>query len=186
LRRYYITDRHAAGGAEALLGCIERAISQGVEMIQIREKDLDTRALLELTRRAVSLAFLSRAKILVNTRVDVALTAHADGVHLPAGSISPELVRRITVPAFLIGVSCHTISELQRADREGADFAVYGPVFASAGKGEPIGIAGLNAGVAAVRIPVYALGGVNKKNAADCLAAGAAGVAAISWFQRGD
>jgi thiamine-phosphate pyrophosphorylase len=186
VRRYYITDRHSAGGCDAVLRAIERAIADGVDMIQIREKDLSARELLELTKRAVALASRSTTKILVNTRTDVALAAAADGVHLPAGSVSPETVREVVPAGFLVGVSCHEIRELRRAESEGADFAVYGPVFASPGKGDPIGIEGLKAGVAAVRIPVYALGGVNKKNAADCLAAGAAGVAAITWFQESE
>ncbi|HET8548749.1 MAG TPA: thiamine phosphate synthase [Bryobacteraceae bacterium] len=183
MRRYYITDRHSAGGIGALLICIERAIADRVDMIQIREKDLYARDLLELTRRAVLLASASATRILVNTRVDVALAANAHGVHLPAGSVSPERVRAISPAGFLTGVSCHSIDELRCAERERADFAVYGPVFPSRGKGEPLGLRALQEGAAAVRIPVFALGGVNRKNAADCLAAGAAGVAAITWFQ---
>jgi thiamine-phosphate pyrophosphorylase len=183
VRRYYITDRHAAGGVERLLQFIERAVADSVEMIQIREKDMSSRELLELTRRTVALAAAGSTRILVNTRVDVALAANADGVHLPGSSIAPDLLRRIVPPGFVCGVSCHTPEELRRAEREGADFAVYGPVFASPGKGTPIGLEGLREGVAGVRLPVYALGGINKKNAADCLAAGAVGVAAITMFQ---
>jgi thiamine-phosphate pyrophosphorylase len=169
-----------------LLRCIERAVAGGIEMIQIREKDLTARELLDLTSRAVALAGPGRTRILVNTRVDVALATGAHGVHLPSGSVSPETVRRIVPAGFLIGVSCHDLSELRAASREEADFVVYGPVFATAGKGEPIGLDGLKAGVEAIPIPVYALGGVNNKNAADCLAAGAVGVAAITWFQKCD
>ena len=167
-----------------MLRFVEQAIADGVDLIQIREKDMSTRELLDLSRHAVALAYSSATKILVNSRADVALVAGADGVHLPAESISPLIMRRVVPPGFLIGVSCHEVAELRRAELDAADFAFYGPVFATPGKGAPIGLNGLRAGVSAVKLPVYALGGVNKKNAADCLAAGAAGVAAITWFQK--
>ena len=184
MRRYYITDSRAAGGIEPLLVYVDRAIAGGVEMIQVREKHLPARQLLELTRRIVSLAAGTSTRILVNTRVDVALAAGASGVHLPSDAISPARWRTIVPPGFLIGVSCHTTDELHRAEVEGADFAVYGPVFPSPGKGAPIGVEGLAQGVRATRLPVYALGGIDKEKAATCLQLGAAGVAAISWLQR--
>lgn len=185
MRRYYITDSRAAGGIEEVLRFLERAIRDGVAMIQVREKHLPARQLLELTRRAVALSAGTATRILVNTRVDVALAAGAGGVHLPGASISPARWREILPMGFLIGVSCHTIHELREAEHDGADFAVYGPVFPSPGKGAPIGIDGLTQAIRGTSLPVYALGGIDKTNAATCLRAGAAGVAAISWFQRG-
>ncbi len=150
-------------------------------MIQIRAKDLSARELSNLVRSVLRVAQSSR--ILVNTRNDVALACGAHGVHLPAGSMAPYLIRRIAPAGFLIGVSCHTIAELRAAEREGADFAVYGPVFPSVTKSlTPIGIEAFREAAASVRLPVYPLGGVTAKNAPQCIEAGAAGVAGISLF----
>ncbi len=172
MNRYCITDS---------LAISERAAREGVEMIQIRAKELSARHLADLVRSVLRVA--SRSQILVNTRTDVALACGAHGVHLPAGSMSPLTVRRITPAGFLIGVSCHTIEELRAAEREGADFAVYGPVFPSITKSlTPIGLDAFHEAASAVRLPVYALGGVTAENAAQCIAAGAAGVAGISLF----
>jgi thiamine-phosphate pyrophosphorylase len=172
MNRYCITDS---------LEVAERAARDGVEMIQIRAKEFSTRALADLVRGAVACA--GRSKILVNTRTDVALACAAHGVHLPAGSMSPDTIRRIAPPGFLIGVSCHTVEELRAAEREGADFAVYGPVFPSVTKSfTPIGIDAFRQAAASVRLPIYALGGVTVQNASQCIAVGAAGVAGISLF----
>ena len=150
-------------------------------MIQIRAKELSGRDLARLVRAAKAVAGQSR--LLVNTRVDIALACGAAGVHLPAGSISPEAIRRIAPLGFLIGVSCHTIDELRAAWNENADFAVYGPVFPSVTKPvTPIGIEALREACAAVPLPVYALGGVTAENAAICIETGAVGIAGISLF----
>src|ERR1041384_3215431 len=112
--RYYITDRHAAGGTEPLIGFIEQALRSGVEWIQVREKDLSAKDLCELVRRVTHLPNPHGSRILVNSRMDVALACDAHGVHLPSGSPAPGILRAIAPAGFLIGVSAHSLDELRR------------------------------------------------------------------------
>jgi len=182
--RCHITDRRAAGGTEALLALIERNARSGIDWIQIREKDLDARSLAALVEQALLRA--GNARILVNSRADIALACGAAGLHLPADSPAPSAWRPICPPGFLIGVSCHGIDDLIEAEQRGADYALFSPVFRPLSKDDPRpvhGLEGLRRACAAVRIPVLALGGITAENAPLCLAAGAAGVAGITLFQ---
>jgi thiamine-phosphate pyrophosphorylase len=172
--------------ADAGLGpWLEALAAAGVDGVQVRRKELADRALLALVERARSL--LPRSTLLVNGRLDVALAAGADGVHLPSSGLSTGEVRRLaeTLGAeLLVGRSTHHPDEVVRARDEGADYVTFGPVYATPGKarfGEPPGLAGLER-ACAVGLPVLALGGVDSGRLASVAAAGAAGAAGIRMF----
>lgn len=183
--RCYITHSPTLA-TESVLDAIGRNLRAGVTWVQIREKHLPARTLFDLVGAARKLPNPHGSKILVNSRVDVALAAGADGAHLPAASPAAPIWRRIVPAGFLIGVSCHSVEDVREAQDEGADYALFGPVFAPISKSggiEPRGLEDLARAAAAVRMPVLALGGVTRENSAACISAGAAGVAGISLFQ---
>jgi thiamine-phosphate pyrophosphorylase len=154
--------------------------------VQIREKDLPARELYEVARTARALPNARAVKLLVNTRVDVALAAGLDGVHFPAGSPDAGLWRGIVPGGFLLGVSCHTVEEAVAAAAAGASYVTLAPVFAPRSKAAsppPLGLEALALAVRRTSIPVLALGGITEHSAAACAAAGAAGIAGISLFQ---
>jgi thiamine-phosphate pyrophosphorylase len=204
---YYITDRRQLPGEQpnALLRRIAEAARAGVDYIQLREKDLCSRELERLARECVGVVRENSplTKLLINARTDVALACDADGVHLPDGDLPASEVRalwmKVSHRAPLIGVSAHSVADVRYAESHGADFAVLAPIFEkvqTTAKG--IGLAALREACSALAAPgdveapyqggfhVLALGGVNLANAADCLRAGAAGVAGIRLFQSGD
>ena len=206
---YYITDRRQFPGTEGeqrarLLAKIAEASRAGVDLIQLREKDLPARELERLVREAVSAVGENsggRTKLLVNSRVDVAIAAGADGVHVRADDVAASEARVIFskagVHAPMIGVSCHAVSKVRLAESHGADFAVFAPVFEKSGApGQglaalraacgQIPARGIEAAVPAGQMPVLALGGITLQNAHACLEAGAAGVAAIRLFQENE
>jgi thiamine-phosphate pyrophosphorylase len=159
----------------ALAGAPEAAV-------QLRAKHLQGRALLEAAETLRPLAPL----LLINDRVDVALAAGADGVHLPSRGLDVKNVRPVVPKGFLIGVSTHSLAEARMAQRGGADYVVFGPVFASPGKGAPVGTTSLAEVVQTLSIPVFALGGVTAENAGECVKAGARAACIGAVFKTPD
>jgi thiamine-phosphate pyrophosphorylase len=183
---YYITDRRSC--SLPILHQIQQAIEASVDFIQIREKDLATGPLLELASRARELAKGTRSKILMNDRVDVALAARLDGIQLGHHSVDPRTLRKQTEGTnLLIGVSVHSMDEFLLASEGGASFVTLGPIFVTPSKsayGPPLGLELLGQVCQRASIPVLALGGMSLENYRSCLAAGAAGIAAIRLFQE--
>ncbi len=159
-------------------------MSAKIDLVQIREKQLSAKVLYQLSTSAAGITRGSSTKLLVNDRSDVALAAGADGVHLMSLSLPPKIVRLTISTEFLIGVSTHSSVEAAAARRGGADFVVFGPVFDTPSKrqyGTAVGLAELKKVTSELApFPVLALGGVTAENVADCIQAGAAGIAAIS------
>jgi len=182
--RYYITDRAQLGSDAALIDNITAQLSAGVDMIQIRERDLCARELHALSERVLNLPNPHGSRILLNDRTDVALAAGVHGVHLRSRSVPPFRVRAIAPADFLIGVSCHSVEDVRQAADEGASFAVLGPISAVAGKSPAVGIQVLAEAARSVTVPVLALGGIRVEHIEACIRAGAAGVAGISLFQE--
>lgn len=164
-RLYLITDRHVIKGGDLIAAC-EAALSAappGSVALQLREKDLPARELYELALRLREICTRAGAPLIVNDRVDVAMAANADGLHLPFDSIGVSMARKLLGPKRLIGVSTHSPPDVSGAAREGADFAVFGPVFDPLSKpatGPAWGASGLKAACSAGAIPVFALGGM--------------------------
>ncbi|HKH47876.1 MAG TPA: thiamine phosphate synthase [Thermoanaerobaculia bacterium] len=176
-----ISDRRSLADGD-LPGWLSRLGAAGVDAVQIREKDLDDCALWEIARAARAM-LPSTTRLLVNGRADIAFAAGADGVHLPSDGVPPGALRRRFGPGLLLGVSTHTVDEVERARDAGADYATFGPVWETPGKGTATGTGAL-ARAAASGLPVFALGGVTIDRFGEAAAAGAAGVAAIRLFQR--
>jgi len=205
---YYITDRTQFLGDEPtrrrlLLTKIAEAVRAGLDYIQLREKDLSTRELEHLARKATQIVQelrtenrQLRTRLLINSRTDIAIAVGADGVHLRSDDIPVPEARNIWAHALsggshpsarspLIGVSCHTQADVLRAQSQGADFVVFAPVFEKkdGAATQPAGLAALHEACQA-KVPVLALGGVTLENARSCLQTGAAGIAAIRLFQE--
>lgn len=188
---YLITDRHLVAPAlrlpeqlAVLREWLVRAARAGIDWIQIREKDLDSRTLCDFAGSIVRDTRRYGSKILVNERIDIALAAGADGVHLTSSSIPAGRVRELAGEKLLIGASTHSAAELASVE-SAADFAVLGPVFETASKagyGPPLGLDRFAGMVRETRLPVIALGGIDETRVESAVRAGAAGVAGISMF----
>ena len=185
---YFISDgsmneRNYDRSSVVLLRHIALVVAASIPLIQIREKQLTARSLFGLAVQAVLICKGSATKLLINDRLDVALAAGADGVHLTGRSVRPDIARSSHPTGFVIGVSAHSSGEVTAASASGADFAVYGPVFNSPGKATAVGLESLREAVeAAGNLPVLGLGGIDEGNYRDVLATGAAGFAAIRFL----
>lgn len=217
---YYITDRKQFPGTDgdqrrAVLDRIRAAAAAGIEYVQLREKDLSAKQLETLAREALKIVrdYANKTRLLINSRIDVALAVGADGVHLTGADISASDARAIWALSILgtksaalpsswvIAVSCHSAVEVRLAESHGADFVVLAPIFEKAGSNAPaLGLEALRfatrrgelpdarveAGDQRAHVPVFALGGVTVANAMDCIRHGASGIAGIRLFQHGN
>jgi thiamine-phosphate pyrophosphorylase len=178
---YLITDRAQTNG-RPLLDVIDAALHAGIRAVQLRERDLTTRELLMLAERLRERTRNAGAALLINDRVDVALACDADGIHLPTHSFAVADARALLGPQRLIGVSTHTPAEVAAAARDGANFAVFGPIYDTPSKrpyGAPLGLDALREARAAAPLPLFAIGGVDLEHVAAVRHAGADGVAVI-------
>jgi thiamine-phosphate pyrophosphorylase len=187
LRLYALVDPERAAGRP--LGDLARLLAQGgATLIQLRDKRADTRVMVEEARAIKAAVAPSRVPLIVNDRVDVALAAGADGVHVGQEDMHPADARRLLGPNAIIGLSVKTLAQAAAAPLEHLDYVAIGGVFATSSKDNPdppIGLNGLRAIAAAVRarkpgFPTGAIAGIDATNAADVIGAGADGVAVIS------
>lgn len=190
-----VTDRRRLAGAHASLADARRclvaqarhAAAAGIHLIQLRERDLEAADLAEVARDLVAVTRGTATRLVVNDRLDVALTCGADGVHLRGDSIPIAEARRIAPGGFLIGRSVHSSGEAAQA--AGADYLIAGAVFPTQSKPSAqtlLGLGGLRAIVAAANAPVLAIGGVAEDRCDGVAAAGAAGIAAIGLFMAAE
>ena len=174
------TDLNFEDSRRQILDIVRIALEENISLIQIREKQLSARRLFELAAAASEITRGTATHLLVNDRADIAFAARADGVHLTASSLPVTVIRNGFPKEFVIGVSTHTFDATSKAAKDGADFAVFGPIFDSPGKGDPVGIEALSEVCERSRpFPVIGLGGIDGTNFESVLATGASGIAAI-------
>ncbi len=177
-----ITDN--AANSQQIISVVTNACENGVRTVQLRQKNMHARELWQLANKLRQLTAEYRAFLTINGRLDIALAVNADGVHLSEKDLSPQVVKKLK-PSLTVGVSTHSVESALRAQQEGADYVVFGPIFETPSKiafGPPQGISRLEMVTQLLSIPVIAVGGISFEQAAACLAAGAYGIAAIGAF----
>ncbi len=180
-----VSGQGSRGGQpeRSLSVAVRKALKGGVRVLQLREKDMQTRELLKLAYRMRKLTGEFGARLFINERFDIALAVGADGVHLTQNSIPVGAVRDAVGKRLMIGVSTHSLKEARVAEKGGADFITLGPVYRTSSKlkyGVPVGLDTLSRVCAKIKIPVFAIGGIKRQRINEVKKAGAYGVAMIS------
>lgn len=184
-----ITDRMNLPEGTTLYDQVEAALRGGLRAVQLREKDLQFHQLLPIAQQLRDLTRRHDARLFINGNFDVALSVEADGIHLPSNNPPIDLAKSILGDKALIGVSTHTLDEVQSAAAAGADFVTFGPVYPTPSKaayGEPVGLDKLSEACAETTIPVFALGGVTPEKAGELRAHGCDRVACIGAILHSD
>ncbi len=179
---YLVTDRDLCGGRD-LKAIIAQAVKGGASCIQLREKDVSTRFFVEEAREVKRLLFPFHVPLIINDRVDVALAAEADGVHIGQADMPYETARRLMGPKAVIGLSVETWDDVENAERLDVDYLGVSPVFDTPTKTDTKSMWGLE-GLARIRArsrhPLVGIGGLNATNAEDVILAGADSIAVVS------
>lgn len=181
-RLLLVTDRQQTRG-RSLLDVLTDALAAGVSAIQLRERELTSRDLVRLAKEVHELTAAHGAQLLINDRIDIAMTFNGAGVHLRANSLPVVTARNILGTQRLIGISTHSVEEAVRAEAEGADYVVLGPIYATPSKavyGAPLGVGTLEEACRLVRVPIIGIGGVTAARADEMRRAGAFGVAVVT------
>lgn len=181
VRLCFVTDRQFLG-ERSLVDLAVQAIKGGVDMVQLREKNLDTRPWLDLAMELAKLCRQQGAFFIVNDRVDIAAACGADGVHLGQDDFPVALARKILGQRKIIGKSTHSVEQAKAALKEKTDYIAVGPVFWTETKkiDRPVGTELVRQVRKLTRKPILAIGGIQPENAASVIAAGASGVAVVS------
>ncbi len=188
LALYLVTDRDLSKGRD-LEHIVARAVEGGVTMVQLREKNCPTGEFVELARRLKSLLDGSGVALIINDRVDVALAANADGVHIGQSDMSYEDARRLLGPDKIIGLSVETLEEVEQSNSLDVDYIGISPVYSTPTKTDtarPFGLDGLREAVRLSGHPAVAIGGMNRDTAAEVIRAGADGIAVVSAIMSAD
>jgi len=183
-RLLFITDRKLS--KENLSIKVNKACKAGVKAVQLREKDLTANELLETARKIKKITLQYNSSLIINDRLDIALLSHATGLHSPGNGISYSQIQKFN-SKLVAGKSVHSVREAKSAQKEGFDYILFGPVFKTPAKvkyGKPQGLLQLKKICSSVKIPVFAVGGINPARVKKCISAGAHGVAVISAIMK--
>ena len=179
---YLVTDR-VLTGERNILDVVGLAVLGGVTLVQLREKEATSKVFFSLARSLQTLLHPLKIPFIINDRLDIALAAGCDGVHIGPHDIPAAMVRHVIGPERILGVSVHSPAEAKQAEKDGADYVSVSPVFHTATKPKiatPVGVPGVKAISEAVSIPVVGIGGIDASNVGPLIASGAAGGAVVS------